>query len=102
MYLVGCLYYLYQWCTVKQITDNEINVLIKYIKSVLWRVAKRMSYVEEAWCLKGKGTSKVGALSRMCTGIVTDFCELINYLINKWMSVVFKLMDKRKKVAQVN
>ena len=63
--------------------SNRPRMLIKYIKSVLWRVAKRMSYVEEAWCLKGKGTSKVGALSRMCTGIVTDFCELINYLINK-------------------
>jgi len=24
LHLVGCLYYLYQWCTVKQISDNEI------------------------------------------------------------------------------
>ena len=24
LHLVGCLYYLYQWCTVKQIWDNEI------------------------------------------------------------------------------
>ena len=37
---------------VKQISDNEIYLLIKYIKSVLWRVAKRLSYIEEAWCLK--------------------------------------------------
>ena len=43
LHLVGCLYYLYQWCTVKQISDNEIYLLIKYIKSVLWRVAKRLS-----------------------------------------------------------
>ena len=60
MNLVGCLYYLYQWCTVKQISDNEIHLLIKYIKSVLWRVAKCLSYIEEARCLKvnqtGKGT----------------------------------------------
>ena len=28
---------------VKQISDNEIYLLIKYIKSVLWRVAKRLS-----------------------------------------------------------
>jgi len=28
--------------------------LIKYIKSVLWRVAKRLSYIEEARCLKVK------------------------------------------------
>ena len=52
MHLVGCLYYLYQWCTVKQISDNEMYLLIKYIKSVLWRVAKRLSYIEKARCLK--------------------------------------------------
>jgi len=28
--------------------------LIKYIKSVLWRVAKRLSYIEDARCLKVK------------------------------------------------
>jgi len=27
-------------------------LLIKYIKSVLWRVAKRLSYIEDARCLK--------------------------------------------------
>ena len=51
-HLVGCVYYLYQWCSVKQISDNEIYLLIKYIKSVLWRVAKRLSYVENTRCLK--------------------------------------------------
>ena len=35
----------------KQISDNEIYLLIKYIKSVLWRVAKYLSYIEEARCL---------------------------------------------------
>jgi len=43
LHLVGCLYYLYQRCTVKQISGNEIYLFIKYIKSVLWRVAKRLS-----------------------------------------------------------
>ena len=52
LHLVGCLYYLYQWCTVKHISDNEIHLLIKYIKSVLWRVAKLLSYIEDARCLK--------------------------------------------------
>ena len=54
LHLVRCLYYLYQWCTVKKkkISDNEIYMLIKYIKSVLWRVAKRLSYTEDEWCLK--------------------------------------------------
>jgi len=37
---------------VKQISDNEIYLLIKDIKSVLWKVAKCLSYTEEAWCLK--------------------------------------------------
>ena len=41
-------------CTVKQISDNEIYLLIKYIKSVLWRVVKRLSYIQNARCLKVK------------------------------------------------
>ena len=59
LHLVGCLYYLYQWCTVKHLSDNEIYLLIKYIKSVLWRVAKCLSYIEEARCLKVNCTSVV-------------------------------------------
>ena len=30
----------------------EIYLLIKYIKNLLWRVAKRLSYIEDAQCLK--------------------------------------------------
>ena len=52
LHLVRCLYYLYQWCTFKQISDNKIYLLIKNIKSVLWRVAKRLSYIQDARCLK--------------------------------------------------
>ena len=37
---------------VKQISDNEIYVLIKYIQSVLWRVVKHLSYIKNAGCLK--------------------------------------------------
>jgi len=37
---------------VKQISDNEIYLLIKYIKSFLSRVAKCLSYIEEARCPK--------------------------------------------------
>ena len=54
LHLVGCLYYLYQRCAVKQISDNEIYLLIQYIKRVLWRGAKFLSYIEEARCLKVK------------------------------------------------
>ena len=52
--IVGCLYYLYQWCSVKQISDNEIYLLIKYIKMVLWREVKRLSYIQDARCLMVK------------------------------------------------
>ena len=51
LHLIGCLYCLYQWCTAKQISDNEIYLLIEYIKSVLWRVVKRLSYKQDARCL---------------------------------------------------
>ena len=53
LHLVGCLYYLYQRCIVKQISDNEIYLLIKYIKSVLWRVAKRLSLYRRSAVPKG-------------------------------------------------
>jgi hypothetical protein len=39
---------------VKQLSDNEIYLLIKYIQSVLWRVAKCLCYIEDAGCLKVK------------------------------------------------
>ena len=39
---------------VKQISDNEIYLLIKYIKNILWRVSKYLSNIEEAGCLKVK------------------------------------------------
>ena len=67
LHLVGCLYYLYQWCTVKQISDNEIYLLIKYIKSVLWRVAKCVSYVEEARCLKVKHELHTVTAAGLCS-----------------------------------
>ena len=37
---------------VKEISGNEIYLLIKYIKGVLWRASKCLSYIEEARCLK--------------------------------------------------
>jgi len=35
-------------------------MLIKYIKSVFWRVAKRLSYIEEARCSKVNAVSCLG------------------------------------------
>jgi len=40
--------------TVKQISHNEIYLLIKYIRNILWRVGKALSYIEDARCLKVK------------------------------------------------
>ena len=62
LHLVGCLYYFYQWCTVKKISDNEIYLLIKYIKSFLWGVTKRLSYIEDARCLKFKHKANIYCL----------------------------------------
>ena len=58
LHLVGCLYYLYQWCTVKQISNNEKYLLIKYIEIDLWKVAKHLSYMEDERCLKVKSVWK--------------------------------------------
>jgi len=38
---------------VKQISDNEMYSLNKYKKSVLWRVAKRLSYTDGRTVPKG-------------------------------------------------
>jgi len=54
--LVVYIIYINDARSVKQISDNEIYLLIKYIKSVLWRVAKRLSHIQDARCLKVKVT----------------------------------------------
>jgi len=43
-------------------------LLIKYIKSFLWRVAKRLSYIEEARCLKVNTASGIVTLSKWPSG----------------------------------
>ena len=53
-----------------QISDNEIYLLIKYIKSVLWRVVKPLSYIEDAVCLKVKCTACA------CRPLLLDFITL--------------------------
>jgi len=44
-------------------------LLIKYIKSVLWREAKRLSYVEDARCLKVNehSTNTYTMSTRLCS-----------------------------------
>ena len=31
--------------------NNYIYLLTKYIKRVFWRVAVRLSYIQDAWCI---------------------------------------------------
>ena len=70
--LVGCLYYLYQWYTVMQISDNEVYLLIKFIKRILWKVAKRLSYMPDARCLKVKYFTASGSADSIICCAVTD------------------------------
>ena len=79
--LVGCLYYLYQWRTVKQISVNEIYLLIKYIKSVLWRVAKRLSYTEDTRCLKVKQVNEQVKWDRKLT--LQEWSECLNVSLSR-------------------
>jgi len=39
-------------------SDIEVSLLIKYIKSVLWRVTKLLSYIEDARYLKFKASKR--------------------------------------------
>ena len=48
---------------VKQMSDNEIYLLVKYIKSSLWRVAKRLSYTEDARCLLYTSNTKLHTMA---------------------------------------
>jgi len=51
---------------VKQISDNEIYLLIKCITSVRWRVAKRLSYIQDAWCLKVNRSNDIEDIEFVC------------------------------------
>ena len=90
LHLVRCLYYLYQWCTVKQISDNEIYLLIKYIKCVLWRVMKCLSHIEEARCLKvNPHRQRLTFISSVYTHLFSTWravCEIsVNFL---WINFI--------------
>ena len=66
---------------VKQISDNEIYLLIKYIKSVLWRAVKRLSYIEEARCLKvNVFVSDVQEIHN------TELCVCVSYSTGNFMT----------------
>jgi hypothetical protein len=75
---------------VKQISDNEIYLLIKYIKSVLWRVSKYLSYIEEARCLKVNYAIH-GACLRMV--LLTDVHRNLTSLCIKPQERAFKQFE---------
>jgi len=54
--------------------------LIKYIKSVLWRVAKRLSYIEDARCLKVNAK-----FCRKC--LLEVIIVLVFEVIHSWLSL---------------
>ena len=70
---------------VKQIS-NEIYFLIKYIKSVLWREAKRLSYTEDARCLK----VKCNDVSEKHTAVVVTVTVMVqvNSYTMRWKTCV--------------
>ena len=63
-------------------SNLEIHLLSKYIKSVLWRVAKRLSYIEDARCLKVKSFISEGTNLRPIE-VIKSYVEFANH---QWSS----------------
>ena len=57
-------------------SDNGIYLLIKCIKSVLWRVAKRLSYIEDARCLTAKRAENYAESCWGCSAIESQLLLL--------------------------
>jgi hypothetical protein len=85
-----------QWCTVKQISDNAIYLMIKYIKSVLRRVAKRLSYIEDARCLKVKLHVYVYVCMYVCMYVYIHFTSILFILF----FIGFRFSSLNKQDAQ--
>jgi len=58
-------------------------LLIKYIKSVLWRVAKCLSYIEEARCLKVNLFVLVTSDARFCFSVLSALYVHVLVLITE-------------------
>ena len=80
----------------KQISDNEIYLLIKYTDSVLWRVAKRLSHTEDARCLKVniQNFQKVwheGLLYKLNTFLPDNMYKILqSYLTNRYFRTKYR------------
>ena len=74
-------------------------MLIKYIKSVLWRVAKCLSYIEEARCLKVKSSARsntVNNTARYCnlTILLLAFiyiCSLELFIFSRSIEFMYRM-----------
>jgi len=74
-------------------------LLIKYIKSVLWRVAKRVSYIEEARCLK----VNVGDRTAMTSEAITFYRALQLLKFNRYIGVNKRMWLRwNMRVARMN
>ena len=62
LHLVDCLLFI-SMTQVKQLSDNEIYLLIKYVKSVFLKVAKRLFCIQDARSLKVNANHCSSALS---------------------------------------
>jgi len=69
------------------------NIVIKYIKSVLWRVAKPLSYIEEARCLKVNDTSHLQPINHKNQSV--SCYTLVNRMLTLgYLHVTFPWMGK--------
>ena len=109
LHLVSCLYYLYQWCTVKQISDNEIYLLINYIKTVLWIAAKRLSHIQDARCLQVKyfslSSSELPPNIQVRPSTISYVKQFISYILSQtviWLcNRVFSVIHTQNAVSIV-
>ena len=65
-------------------------MLIKYIKSVLWRVTKRLSYIEDARCLEVNNYSSIDKPRLKTYMLTTDMQEKVG-VVSFFDDVIFYL-----------
>ena len=88
-------------CTVKQIAYNEIFLLIKYVKSVLWSVAKCLSYIQDARCLKVNGQDCLFKSTRHNNDKVNKECAFTDIPITLTHSLQTIVTDKPSKCQEM-
>ena len=66
--------------------NHLVYLLIKYTKGVLWRVVKRLSYIQDARCLKVKRKEKLIPLTRARSeeNVNMDAIQTTEYSNEQW------------------